>query len=81
MTCAATMTDAMASDALVSWPHQVTNQPSPCVPAENIEHGPKESGRTAIIASRCKRLRHSNNVQRVRYMTLHRTLSKLSGDA
>lgn len=73
------MTDAMASAVSVSWPPQVTNEPSPCAPVESIENGPSSDGKTRFIANRCKRLRHSNNVQRVRYMTLHRTLGRCSG--
>ena len=81
MTCAATMTDAMASAVSVSWPHQVTNEQSPFAHVENIETGPSSDGRTAIIASRCKRLRHANNVQRMRWLAVHRTLGRCSGEA
>ena len=52
----------------------------PSGPAPITETQPM-TGTASRIASRCKRLRHSNNVQRVRYLTLHRTLSNPSGDA
>ena len=77
----ATIQTALASAVSVSWPHQVTNEPSHCAPAENIENGPNSDGRTAIIASRCKRLRHANNVQRMRWLAAHRTLGRCSGEA
>lgn len=79
MTCAVTMTDAMASAVSVSWPHQATNQPSPFVPAENTENGQSSDGTMRFIASRCKRLRHANNVQRMRWLAVHQILSKAFG--
>lgn len=82
MTCAATMTDAMASAALVSWPLPVTSQPSPSAPASSIEPGPNSDGMTAIIASRCKRMTFRSNEVRKRYLSVHRLLSQAcSGDA
>lgn len=75
MTCAVITPDAMASAVLVSSPHPAMSGSSPCAPVENIAPGPNSDGRTAIIASRCKKLRHANNVQRCRYLAMHRTLS------
>ena len=82
MTCAVTMMDAMASAVSVSWPHQVTNQPSRCAPAESIENGPNSDGKTAIIASRCKKMQFRSNEVRKRYLAVHRALGTyLAGDA
>ena len=40
------------------------------------------NGTSELIASRCKRLRHANNVQRLRYLEKHRALVTYSaGDA
>lgn len=83
MTCAVTMTGAMASAVSVSWPHQVTNQPSPCVPAENIENGQSSDGVTRFIASRCKKMQFRSNEARKRYLTVHRLFASKTylGDA
>ena len=72
MTCGVTMTDAMASAVSVSWPPQVTNEPSPCAPVESIENGPSSDGKTRFIASRCKRMTFRSNEARKRYLTVHR---------
>ena len=72
MTCGVTMTDAMASAVSVSWPPQVTNEPSPCAPVESIENGPSSDGKTRFIANRCKRMTFRSNEARKRYLTVHR---------
>lgn len=72
--------NACADDAkpwrhLVSSPH-LDHQGYPYTPAANTETQPNSDGVRSMIASRCKRLQHSNNVQRLRYLTVHRILSK-----
>lgn len=51
----------------------------PCGPAATTGTMPTP-GINERIASRCNRLSHSNNEQRKRYLSLHRTLSNPSGD-
>lgn len=45
-------------------------------PAENTENGQSSDSWTATIQSRANRLRHSNGVQRQRFLDLHQTLSR-----
>ena len=45
-------------------------------PAESIEHGQSSDGALATIQSRANRLRHSNQIQRQRFLDLHQILSK-----
>ena len=44
--------------------------------AEPTEHGQSSDGALATIQSRASRLRHSNAIQRQRFLDLHQTLSK-----
>lgn len=82
MTCAVITPDAMASAVSVGQPRQAISGPSPCAPAVSIAPGPNSDGKMRSIASRCKRLRHSNNEQRKRYLAVHRALATYSaGDA
>lgn len=82
MTCAVITQDAMASDVSVSWPHQVTNQPSPFAHVENTGHGQSSDGRMRFIASRCKRMTFRSNESRKRYLSVHQALATSSvGDA
>lgn len=45
-------------------------------PAQPTSHGQSNDGALATIQSRANRLRHSNAIQRQRFLDLHQTLSK-----
>lgn len=51
-------------------------QNAPCEPAQHTSNGPWNAGGTDFIQSRAARLRHSNAIQRQRFMDPHQTLSK-----
>jgi len=82
MTCAATILTATASALSASSPLPAMSEPSPCAPAGNIETGPSSDGRTAIIASRCKRMTFRSNEVRKRYLAIHNLFASktCSGD-
>ena len=53
-----------------------SDRPARSAPAESIENGQNNDGLTATIQGRANRLRHSNAVQRQRFLDLHQILSK-----
>lgn len=58
------------------------SQGQPSGVAKNTATQPNAGALNGMIASRCKRLRHANNVQRLRYLEKHRALATCSaGDA
>ena len=55
---------------------QAPRSPHDLAPAEPTKHGQSGDGALATIQSRANRLRHSNAIQRQRFLDLHQTLSK-----
>lgn len=71
-----------AADASIPSPLSATapatdRKATQSTPALSIETQPTH-GISECIASRCKRLRHANNVQRLRYLQMHRALATYS---
>ena len=69
-----------AADAELFKPHsgldrlQVSTAPA-SGPAASTETPLSNGARAAMIAARCKSLRHANNVQRKRFLAVHKALA------
>lgn len=86
MTCHLSRIAAVAAESgrcITSAPREgnVTGERS--TPAETMPTPPGRDGTSCMIAGRANRLRHSNDVQRQRFMDLHQALSRhcSAGDA
>lgn len=75
---AALMTPNAERAQLSAMGHHMDTTALPSGPAATTGMQPT-LGINERIASRCNRLSHSNNEQRKRYLSLHRTLSNPSG--
>ena len=69
-----------AADADLVWPRSVSaRQLDGMAPAsglaETTETPLSNGARAAMIAARCKSLRHANNVQRKRFLAVHKALA------
>ena len=69
-----------AADAEMYLPHSGTalhlDSTAPASgPAASIESPLSNGARAAMIAARCKSLRHANNVQRKRFLAVHKALA------
>ena len=62
-------------------PQSMSVPSAPCGPANSTSHGPKPDGAASIIEKRAARLRHSNQIQKARFIRLHQILSKREGRA
>ena len=78
MTCPSPFIDA--ADADLVWRPLVSarllDSTAPASgPAASIESPLSNGARAAMIAARCKNLRHANNVQRKRFLAVHKALA------
>lgn len=78
MTCGAIIQTATASVVSATSLRPERRQPNRSAPAAITVTGPSNAGVNATIASRCKKLVHANNVQRLRYLSVHRALATYS---
>ena len=76
MTCAATTTAARNGACSAGPLPQSMSAPSDlCELAASTSHGPKPDGSQSIIEKRAARLRHSNQIQKARFIRLHQLLA------
>lgn len=81
MQCAATIPAALNGERAASQPRPATSpQSALSAPAASTSHGPKHDGSQSIIERRAARLRHSNLIQKARFVRLHQLLSRRSSE-